>query len=214
MGCCGSSKPKPDDNYDTKSVAESENARVSRKIHTQKNENCYAFGIATVLRSTQSRLNLQVETHESLVKYMTKKYGNNADAIKVMQEVTAERNLKLQEYNVSTVDSVLSKGRSVVAVMGFADQQFNNFCRFFNDPNNADRVLTNQDIGTKTLSLEPPPSHTFVIIGGTNQNYFKAKNSWNEDWGDDGYFRFSKNINQNVFLRMFDIYGQSETSRI
>ena len=71
--------------------------------------------------------------------------------------------------------------------------QWNNFSNYFES--NPKGVITKEEINENAIPDKLPwerGGHAIVVFGYT-KTYYKIKNSWGPNWGDNGKFRVAKN---------------------
>ena len=185
----------------------SASAQMSTFAHDQEGGTCYAHACATVLRAAESRIiGRKPWTHAKYVDKMIKKFGSNgAHAKTVLQEFAAKLKLRCTEIvpsRMKKVLHVLDTKRPLLASFHLSDMEWTLFEGYFHVSHGTSRpslrkedwenlikgAAVDENKDKKTTGHAVVVSKYKTVGKGTSrQIFFKIKNSWGEDWDDDGY---------------------------
>ena len=162
---------------------------------------CYAFSTATAIRSAQMRIfGRAVESHEHLVREITREFGcDGANICQVLKWLCPLKNLHYEKISRQTAEELLQgvSSRVVLAAFSLDEAEWNRFSGFFEAGPAA--VLQAEDLrGPAFGKIE---GHG-VVITGESQNAWFIKNSWGDEFADDGYFRVAKGA---IDFRFYDV---------
>jgi len=165
---------------------------LSTAVHRQVAPNCFAYATATAVRGyIAAHYGKQYcPDHSTLLAMLTGKFGTcGTDTLMACEwlcgELRDEFDIGCYEASQAQVEKVFSKRSNQVAIARFrlSEEGFRALRLFFSEcPTDVLRGPVEEgDIG-----------HA-VVISGMADRYWKVKNSWGWDRGDQGHFRVAKN---------------------
>jgi len=164
---------------------------------------CYAFTAATTIRSAQMRIfSRTVEDHDKLVTIITEKYGcNGAVLFDVLEDMCTSRRLHCAQVDEASAESLV-QSRAVAASFALDQGAWQRFSAFFRSA--PEGVLRRENLqGMPYGSVE---GHGVVVVG-QSPGFWMVKNSWGEDFADEGFFRVAKDALQFSF---YDVHFRHE----
>ena len=186
---------------------------VSPQIHNQaagplgpdgERGTCYAFAVATAIRSAQMRIfGRAVESHAALVKGITREFGyNGANLYRVLDAVCPSRNLRHRPIDRdAAAQLVQGYSRVVIARFALTDAAWRRFTKFFED--HPDESLRQRHIFSNPEERsQGDRGHAVVIVGASHSAWF-IKNSWGDAFAHEGYFHVRKTA---LPLTFHDVY--------
>jgi len=181
-----------------------ESVAVSAEVHDQKGGTCYANAAATCIRAALAKQGKEehlVPQHSEIVEQMIIKYGmNGANLFDAFLEFCPKYNLCVREVEPAKAKDWVRKGHAVVASFHLTQQQWEAFNDFY-DQSPSD-----------VLFQLPCPKGKITIghaafVTGVSEKTLELKNSWGEDFADQGKFRVGI---QALSLQYYHVFGDGE----
>jgi len=149
---------------------------------------CYAQAAATVLRSAELRIvGRELKPHRVIVERIVAKHGTRGGYVnKVLEEECPSKCLRFREVQTADASRCLDLGRALLFSFWLTDDQWEAFSDFFRrTPSSILEELPTRAQDSKRIG------HGAVIIGHSEDTWL-LKNSWGDDFAQDGYFKISK----------------------
>ena len=185
--------------------------QVSSEVHSQQDfadildqahsGTCYAQAAATILRHAERRIvGRTPEMHHVIAKRIVERFGTKGGSVAHVLDVECPpKRLRWRKVHAQHAASCLEIGRAVLCAFHLTDEQWRSFSEFFRaSPSGTLSELPNAQ---KDVLF----GHGCVLIG-QEQDIWKAKNSWGDDFADGGYFRISKTLLTQLEAQFYDIY--------
>lgn len=189
--------------------------RVSAVVHCQQDfadianhchsGTCYAHAVATIVRAAESRIvGRRLELHHIMVQRLVSQFGtkgiNSNTVLEILKQVCDPRRLRFKVVSADEACAALDLGHAVMVSFYLSQDQWSYFSARFRDQPRAvlDHIPEDGTVGPAGGS-----GHAAVIVG-RDQDEWKIKNSWGDDFADEGFFRVRKDALPE--LRLYHVF--------
>ena len=191
--------------------------QISPTIHSQEDfanildhahsGTCYAHAVATAVRAAERRIvGREIEKHHKMVERLVRQYGTKgvSDTLlnKMLEAECHPRQLHYRQIDSPGAVEALRLGRAVLLTFHLTDAQWTELTLFFKKSPSG--ILEKFEDLLPSLG-DKYSGHGAVIVGHDDQSW-KIKNSWGDDFADGGYFKMSKSLLSQCRNHFFDVF--------
>eukprot|EP01083_Nonionella_stella_P011286 32093_1 len=174
---------------------------ISLVVHDQGRRSvCYAYAIATVLRSAEKRIiGRNPPEHDVIANQLICRYGDDgASETNVLRKECPRRQLRWNKVTTEYATATLKQKHVLLGGFYLDVRQWKRFCAFFKDEATRSHIIRSNHIGRLDGSKLEGHSVAIYEDGG---DYWKIKNSWGSQWGNEGFCKIGKSA-----IEKFEIY--------
>jgi hypothetical protein len=148
---------------------------------------CYAHAAATSIRAAEKLIRTPEDKSQMLARIVRRFGIDGGDSEEVLKVECPRKGLKYHWVNQQGVVNAINHNLPVLTSFAMTKKGWNAFFEFFQK--------FPKGVWTTMPDMRGPidGAHAVQIVGKTPRHW-KLKNSWGDNWGDNGYFRISKDV--------------------